>query len=61
VTKTEEMRTVELGLSSYVQEAGTQTHLMMAASVFTIIPILVLYFLGQKSFIEGIATSGLKG
>lgn len=61
VTKTEDMRTVELGLSSYVQEAGTQTQLMMAAAVFTIIPILVLYFLGQKSFIQGIATSGLKG
>jgi len=61
VTKSETMRTLELGLSSYVQEAGTQTQLLMAAAVFTIAPIIVLYFLGQKQFIEGIATSGLKG
>lgn len=61
VTKSENMRTIELGLSSYVQEAGTQTQLLMAAAVFAIAPILVLYFLGQKQFIEGIATSGLKG
>lgn len=61
VTKSESMRTIEVGLASYVSEAGTQTQLLMAASVFTIFPILVLYFLGQKQFIEGIATSGLKG
>jgi ABC-type glycerol-3-phosphate transport system permease component len=33
----------------------------MAASVITIAPILLLYFLTQKTFTEGIATTGLKG
>lgn len=61
VTRTEAMRTIEVGLASYVSEAGTQTQLLMAAAVFTIAPLVVLYFLGQKQFIEGIATSGLKG
>lgn len=61
VTKSEVMRTVEVGMASYVSEAGTQTQLLMAAAVFTTIPIVVMYFLGQKQFIEGIATSGLKG
>lgn len=61
MTKDEAMRTVEVGLASYVTEAGTQTQLLMAASLFAMLPILVVYFLGQKSFVEGIATSGLKG
>jgi ABC-type glycerol-3-phosphate transport system permease component len=61
VTKDESMRVIEVGMASYVGEAGTQTQLLMAAAVFTILPIVVLYFLGQKQFIEGIATSGLKG
>jgi multiple sugar transport system permease protein len=61
VTKDEAMRTIEVGLQSYVSEAGTQTQLLMAAAVFTTIPIIVIYFLGQKQFIQGIATSGLKG
>ncbi len=33
----------------------------MAASTFTILPIVVLYFVAQRQFIEGIAASGLKG
>ncbi len=61
VTKSEDMRTVEVGLATFVQEAGTQTQFLMAAATFAILPIIILYFLGQKSFIEGIATSGLKG
>jgi len=61
VTKSETMRTVEVGLAMFVQEAGTQTQLLMAAATFSIMPIIILYFVGQKSFVEGIATSGLKG
>jgi ABC-type glycerol-3-phosphate transport system permease component len=33
----------------------------MAGSVITILPLIVLYFIAQKQFTEGIATSGLKG
>ncbi len=35
--------------------------LLMAASAFTILPIIVIYFIAQRQFIEGIASSGLKG
>jgi len=35
--------------------------MIMAGSVITTIPIMVLYFFTQKQFIEGIATTGLKG
>jgi ABC-type glycerol-3-phosphate transport system permease component len=61
VTTRDTWRPLMVGLWNFVSEAGPQTHLLMAGSVITIIPILVLYFMTQKSFTEGIATSGLKG
>ena len=33
----------------------------MAASVLVILPVLMLFFLAQKTFVEGIATTGMKG
>ncbi|KPL85788.1 ABC transporter permease [Ardenticatena maritima] len=61
VTTTDRWRPLMVGLWTFVTEAGPETHLLMAGAVITIIPILVLYFLTQKQFTEGIATSGLKG
>ena len=34
---------------------------MMAGSVITLIPVLLLYLFAQRQFTEGIATTGLKG
>jgi ABC-type glycerol-3-phosphate transport system permease component len=54
--------TLALGLQFYQsQNGGTQWHLLMAASTLASLPILVLFFLAQKTFIRGIAMSGLKG
>jgi ABC-type glycerol-3-phosphate transport system permease component len=50
-----------VGLWTFVSEAGPETNLLMAGAVITIIPIIILYFLVQKQFTEGIATTGLKG
>ena len=61
VTTTEKWRPLMVGLYTFRSEAGNETQLMMAGAVITLIPILVLYFLGQKQFTEGIATTGLKG
>jgi ABC-type glycerol-3-phosphate transport system permease component len=61
VTTKETWRPLMVGLWTFVSEAGPETHLMMAGAVITVIPILILYFLTQKQFTEGIATSGLKG
>lgn len=61
VTTKEVWRPLMVGLYSFVTEAGPQTQLLMAGSVITIIPILIIYFLTQKQYTEGIATSGLKG
>ncbi len=61
VTTDNTWRPLMVGLYNFQSEAGTQTHLLMAASVISIIPVLILYFFTQKQFTEGIATSGLKG
>jgi ABC-type glycerol-3-phosphate transport system permease component len=52
---------ISVGLQNFVTEAGPQTHLWMAAATISMLPVLILYFLAQKQFIEGIATTGLKG
>ncbi len=61
VTTDNTWRPLMVGLYNFQNEAGTQTHLLMAASVISIVPVLILYFFTQKQFTEGIATSGLKG
>jgi ABC-type glycerol-3-phosphate transport system permease component len=61
VTTTPDWRPISYGLLAFLDEAGSFFHLQMAGSVITIAPILLLYFFTQRTFIEGIATSGLKG
>ena len=61
VTSTDKWRTMMIGLWNFVGEAGTETNLLMAGAVITLIPILLLYLFTQKQFTQGIATTGLKG
>jgi multiple sugar transport system permease protein len=54
--------TLSLGLQAFQsQHGGTEWNLLMAASVMVIMPVIVLFFLAQRTFIEGIATTGVKG
>jgi ABC-type glycerol-3-phosphate transport system permease component len=53
--------TLALGLRTYVAEFGPQWHLLMAASVVTLLPVLIVFFLGQRYFIQGIVFTGVKG
>jgi len=53
--------TLSLGLQAYQsQHGGTQWNLLMAASCVVVLPVIVIFFFAQKTFIQGIATSGLK-
>jgi ABC-type glycerol-3-phosphate transport system permease component len=61
VTNTPEWRPISAGLMHFLDEAGAHVHLQMAGSVITIAPIVVLYFIAQRQFTEGIAYTGLKG
>jgi len=58
-----DLYTLPLGLATFTQSQGFQTRwdLWMASSVLMTLPILALFFVGQRFFIQGIATTGLKG
>jgi multiple sugar transport system permease protein len=53
--------TLQLGLTTFQGAHSANTHLLMAASVMSMLPVLLLFFVAQRFFIRGIATSGLKG
>jgi multiple sugar transport system permease protein len=53
--------TISLGLKMFQNMYGLQWQLMMAASALTMIPTIILFFLTQRTFIEGIALTGIKG
>jgi multiple sugar transport system permease protein len=53
--------TLALGLQSFQsQNGGTEWHFLMAASTLVVLPVLLLFFFTQRSFIEGIAVTGGK-
>lgn len=53
--------TLQLGLTTFQGTHQTSTNLLMAANIMSMLPVLVLFFLAQRFFIRGIATTGLKG
>ncbi len=57
----QDLYTMSLGLATFKTEFETQWALWMAASVILTLPMVVLFFLAQRFFIEGIATTGSKG
>jgi len=60
MTDRPELRVLQVGLSYFSQEASTQTTLLMAASTFSILPILIIFFFAQKQIIASYAKAGLK-
>jgi len=57
----EKKYTIQLGLRTFIGMYSSQWNLLMVASFTAIIPVLVVFFIGQRYFVEGIATTGLKG
>ena len=55
------MYTMALGLTSFKTEFEMQWGVWMAASVIFTLPMILLFFLAQRFFVEGVATTGLKG
>lgn len=55
------LRVLQVGLSYFSQEASAQTSLLMAASTFSILPLVILFLFAQKQIIASFASSGLKG
>lgn len=61
VTNSPEWRPIAVGLQAFLDESGPDQHLLMAGSVITMAPILIMYFLFQKQFIENLSRTGIKG
>lgn len=61
VTNSRSMRVISYGLVNFQNEANSDYVLMMAASIVTIAPILLLFLIARKQIIDGIAKGGLKG
>ena len=60
VTNNPNMRPLMVGMKYFSDEAGMSVHLHNAAATFTTVPIIILFLLVQRKFIEGIARTGLK-
>ena len=54
-------KTVQVGLRRFIQENSSDYHLIMAVSVCSLLPVSIVFLSLQKYFIQGIATTGLKG
>jgi multiple sugar transport system permease protein len=55
-----DLKTVQLALSGFQEEFTNSWQLLMAAVVIATIPVVVLFAIGQKQFIQGIGNTGIK-
>jgi len=53
--------TLALGLKSLLSSYNSYWHILMAAATLVILPLVIVFFIGQKSFIAGLAMGGIKG
>lgn len=60
LTKTD-LKTIQIGLRMFISQYSAEYGLIMAASVITLIPVVIVFLALQKYFVQGVASSGLKG
>lgn len=59
--KSQELKTVQLGIRMFISQYGADYAWIMAASVCALIPVVIVFLSFQRFFIEGVAASGIKG
>jgi len=59
--KTKELKTIQLGIRMFISQYGADYAWIMAASVCSLIPVVIVFLSCQKFFVEGVAASGIKG
>jgi len=59
--KTEAKKTIQLGLKMFIGQYAAEYGLIMAGSIITLIPVLIVFLALQKYFVEGVAATGIKG
>ena len=60
LTRTE-LKTIQIGLRAFISQFSSEYGLIMAASVVALIPVLIVFLSLQRYFVQGIASSGIKG
>jgi multiple sugar transport system permease protein len=61
VTNSPQIRPLQVGIATFITDAGTQVQLLLAAVTISIVPVILLYLVLQRWFIEGVATVGIRG
>lgn len=56
-----EIWTIQLGLRSFISQYNADYALIMTGAVLSVLPVLIIFLLGQRYFVEGVASTGLKG
>ncbi|MDX9984872.1 carbohydrate ABC transporter permease, partial [Sphaerochaeta sp.] len=56
-----ELKTIQIGLRMFISQYSSEYGLIMAASVVALIPVVIVFLVLQKFFVQGVATAGLKG
>ncbi len=59
--KSQEKKTIQLGLKMFIGQYSSEYGLIMAGSVLSLIPVLIVFLCLQKYFVEGVASTGVKG
>ena len=56
-----ELKTIQIGLRMFITQYSAEYGLIMAASVVALIPVLIVFLSLQKYFVQGVASTGIKG
>jgi multiple sugar transport system permease protein len=57
----QKLYTLQLGLYQYSSQYGREWGLLMAAAVLITLPIIIIFFFTQRTFVQGVTLSGIKG
>lgn len=61
VTSNPDIRPIQVALNAFRAEAGSSYHLLMAAASFVVAPVVLLYLVGQRYLVQGVARTGIRG
>ncbi|MCD7885058.1 MAG: carbohydrate ABC transporter permease [Lachnospiraceae bacterium] len=56
-----ELKTIQIGLRMFISQYSAEYGLIMAASIIALIPVLIIFLSLQKYFVQGVASTGIKG
>ncbi len=57
----DKLKTLQLGLRLFIGQFSSDYQFIMAASIISLIPVFIMFVSVQKYFVEGVATTGMKG